>query len=105
MPEDDDPLKIKDLAVTYDYLMYKIHDHIATLSEITYKSVQTKQRLIEQDYFQHQLHLDENVAEIQSLLKSCDDIELQFMKLDQLYSFVDDFKARVAYLEEEFDKV
>ncbi|PVH14212.1 uncharacterized protein CXQ87_002339 [Candidozyma duobushaemuli] len=100
---DDDPLRIKDLAVSYDYLMYKIHDHIASLSETTFSSVESKQRLIEQDYFQQQLQLDKNIADAQALLDQCDDLELQFMKLDQLYSFVDDFKDRVARLEKEFD--
>lgn len=105
MPEDDDPLRIKDLAVSYDYLMYKIHDHIESLLETTFQSVETKQRLIEQDYFEDQLHMDENIAQAQKLLKQCDDLELLFMKLDQLYLFVDDFKTRVAYLETEFDKI
>lgn len=100
---DDDPLRIKDLAVNYDYLMYKIHDHIALLLETTFSLVESKQRLIEQDYFQQQLQLDKNIADAQALLDQCDDLELQFMKLDQLYLFVDDFKDRVARLEKEFD--
>lgn len=100
---DDDPLRIKDLAVSYDYLMYKIHDHIALLLETTFSLVESKQRLIEQDYFQQQLQLDKNIADAQALLDQCDDLELQFMKLDQLYLFVDDFKDRVARLEKEFD--
>lgn len=105
MPEDDDPLKIKDLAVSYDYLMYKIHDHITTLAEKTYESVQKKQQLVENDYFHDQLHLDENIADAQELLKQCDEIQLQFMKLDQLYVFVEDFKKRLMVVESEFNRL
>lgn len=99
---DDDPLQIKDLAVSYDYLMYKIHDHIALLLETTFALVEAKQRLIEQDYFQQQLHLDESIAEAQAQLGQCDEIELSFMKLEQLYAFVDDFKLRISRLEKEY---
>lgn len=99
----DDPLELKQLAVKYDYLLYKIGDHIATLSEQTYQSVQKKTELVEKEYFQNQLDLDSHLANADSLLVQCDEIDLVFLKLDQLYMFVDDFKERVAALEQQME--
>lgn len=99
---DDDPLELKDLAVKFDYLMYKINDRIAALSEQTHQSVVAKQHLIQHDYFGRQLGLDAEMARADALLAQCAELELLFMKLDQLYIFVDDFKARLAVLERGF---
>lgn len=98
----DDPLELKDLAVKYDYLVYKINDHIASLAEITHQSVQSKRHLIDTEYLDQQLHLDHELAHADKLLLECSELEALFMKLDQLYMFVDDFKARVGRLEREF---
>lgn len=100
-PEDDDPLQLKQLAVNYDYLIYKINDHIAVLSEQTFRLMKTKQQLTE-EYLQDKLHLEEEFANIDELIGHCKEIELTFMKLDQLRMFVDDFHQRLNYLEQEF---
>jgi len=100
--KDDDPLEIKDLAVKYDYLIYKINDHIANLADITHQSVSNKRKLIDEEYFDQQLHLDEQLADADRLIDECKELETLFMKLDQLYMFVGDFKQRVATLEQEF---
>lgn len=104
-PIDDDPLELKDLAVEYDYLMYKINDHIANLAEITYQSVTTKRKLIDEEYFDQQLHLDEQLEDADRLIDKCKELELLFMKLDQLYMFVGDFKTRLSTLEREFSQI
>lgn len=102
---DDDPLEIKDLSVKYDYLIYKINDHIANLAEITHQSVTTKRKLIDEEYFDHQLHLDDQLKDADRLLHECAELEILFLKLDQLYMFVGDFKERISVLEQEFDQL
>lgn len=99
---EDDPLHLKDLAVDFDYLMFKIKDHILGLAEVTNKSVTTKKQLIEDEYFTKQLHLDEQLADAEAILKECTELEMLFMKLGQFQGFVDDFKTRLNILENKF---
>ena len=102
--DSDDPLQLKDLAVDFDYLMFKIKDHILGLAELTQKSVTTKMRLIEDDYLTQQLALESQIAEADAILRECTDLETLFMKLGQFQGFVDDFKTRLSVLEHEFNK-
>lgn len=97
---DDDPLALKQLAVKFDYLVYKINDQVTTLAEQTYSAVQQKQRLID-DYL-HQLHLDQHLEDADELLRRCDDLERDLIKLNQLYVFVNEFKGRISGLEKSF---
>lgn len=97
---DDDPLQLKQLAVNYDYLVYKINDHITTLSEQTFLLVKAKQQLTD-EYFNDKLRLEAEFAQIDELISHCKEIELTFMKLDQLRMFVDDFHGRLNRLERE----
>ncbi|OBA21623.1 hypothetical protein METBIDRAFT_27524, partial [Metschnikowia bicuspidata var. bicuspidata NRRL YB-4993] len=101
---DDDPLLLKDLAVDFDYLMFKIKDHILGLAELTNTSVASKKQLIENDYFAQQLQLDAQLADADSTLKECAELEMLFLKLSQLRQFVDGFKTRLASLEHEYAK-
>lgn len=98
----DDPLELKQLAIKYDYLIYKINDHISTLSEQTFLAVTKKTELVSDDYFDQQLQLDQRLQKADQLLRQCNDIDMLFLKLSQLYMFVDDFKERIAHLEREF---
>lgn len=102
---DDDPLEIKDLSVKYDYLIYKINDHIANLADITHQSVTTKRKLIDEQYFDHQLRLDDQLKDADRLIQECTELETLFMKLDQLYMFVGEFKKRMTVLEQEFEQL
>lgn len=102
---DDDPLKLKDLAVQYDYLMFKISDHISNLAELTYQSVISKQQVIEQDYFENQLNLEKELEDSNKVIEECNKLEMVYTKLDQLYLFVDDFKTRLTQLENKFKEI
>lgn len=102
---DDDPFELKELAVNYDYLIYKINDTIATLSEKTFQSINNKNKLINESYLNDQLQLNEELQDIDKLITQSKELEMTFMKLDQLNLFVEDFKSRISYLEDEFDKL
>lgn len=99
---DDDPLGLKQLALHYDYLIYRINDHIAGLSQDTYEAVSTKERAVTQEYLGDQLQLAQQLEDVDVLLQKCSELELEFMKVDQLKVFVGDFKERVLQLEMEF---
>lgn len=97
--EDDDPLQIKQLALAYDYLMFKIKNHIAKLSERTLEAVAAEDEYVSHEYLEKQLNLGEEYARIDNVLRGADVLEQDFLKLEQLIYFVEDFKGRVEELE------
>ncbi|KAL7664017.1 Biogenesis of lysosome-related organelles complex 1 subunit CNL1 [[Candida] zeylanoides] len=103
--EEDDPLALKSLAVQFDYLMFKINDHYATLAEQTYSAVVAKRDTIEHSYLEQQLQVEKQIKDIDDLISSCEDLELEFKKLDQIEGFVEDFKTRLSSLEQAFNSL
>ncbi|ODV80365.1 uncharacterized protein CANTADRAFT_34131, partial [Suhomyces tanzawaensis NRRL Y-17324] len=99
---DPDPLEIRQLALSYDYLLYKIRDHLSSLAEDTYTAISEKERRIKAEYLQDQLRLDHEFETVNMLIESCKAIESDFLKLDQLNLFIDDFKLRLDHLEQGF---
>lgn len=97
--EDDDPLQIKELALAYDYLMFKINNHIAKLSERTLEAVAAEDEYVSHEYLEKQLNLSQEYSRIDNVLKAADVLEQDFLKLEQLMYFVEDFKGRVERLE------
>ncbi|KAK6463156.1 hypothetical protein DFJ63DRAFT_334713 [Scheffersomyces coipomensis] len=102
---DPDPLEIRKLALSYDYLIYKINDHISNLADTTYESITTKQKLIEVNYLEDQLNLSQELTEIDQLLDQCNQLEMEFLKLDQLQIFINDFKNRIEVIEKGFQQL
>lgn len=96
---EDDPLAINKLAVSFDYLMYKIKDHIESLSEETYEAVNHKQNFI--DNYIDQIQLDKTFEQSDTLIRKCDNLEMELYKLEKIEEFVGDFKNRIAILESE----
>lgn len=94
----EDPLEITQLSLSYDYLLYKIKDHISSLSEATYNAVLNKQNL-SQEYLQDQLHIEREIDLINKSIQITNELELSFMKFAQLQMFIEDFKIRLDRLE------
>jgi hypothetical protein len=103
--DDIDPLDIHKLSLNFDYLMFKINDSISNLSDFTYETVFQKQQFIDEEYFEHQLHLRSEIEHTDELIDRCTKLENEFFKLDQLYEFVKDFKKRLNELETQFDDI
>lgn len=99
----EDPLGLKELAVSYDYLIYKINDYIKNLSDQTYDAVTAKLSLICNDYLNDQLQLDKELNDVDLLLEECNAMEIEFLKVKQLSMFINDFKLRLANLENSFN--
>lgn len=100
----EDPLEITPLAVSYDYLVYKIKDHILTLAESTYLSVKKKHELVD-DYLTKQLDLHTEIESIDALIKECTSLQQDMQKLQQLRMFIDDFKVRMDAVEKGYKEV
>lgn len=103
--DDIDPLDIHKLSLSFDYLMFKIKDSIATLSDSTYDTIVRKQKFIDDEYFEEQLHLGTEMESTDELIERCSRLENEFFKLDQLYEFVEDFKTRLSELETQFSGI
>lgn len=102
---DDDPLELRRLAVSFDYLVFKIKDRIAALVEDTERAVVLKEQAVEEEYLGRRLAIGDRMEQIDELVSRCDELEAEFARLEQLYAFVDDFKARVAALKQGFASV
>ncbi|CAN3374205.1 hypothetical protein DIURU_004126 [Diutina rugosa] len=102
---DDDPLELRRLAVSYDYLVFKIKDRMAALIEETERAVVLKEQAVEEEYLGQKLAIGDRMEQIDQLNKRCDELEAEFARLEQLYVFVDDFKARLAALKQGFAAV
>lgn len=102
---DDDPLELRRLAVSYDYLVFKIKDRMAALIEETERAVVLKEQAVEEEYLGQKLAIGDRMEQIEKLNKRCDELEAEFARLEQLYVFVDDFKARLAALKQGFAAV
>lgn len=100
--ESDDPLQLKDLAVKFEYLMFKVKDHMSGLADATEEAVKLKASRVEEEYLRDQLDLGRHMADADRLLGLCRDLDSHFMKLKELYNFAEDFKTRTAALEERF---
>lgn len=96
--DEQDPLGLKETALNFDYLIYKINDHIKGLSDLTYQSVKEKDLLVGEFLSQ----VTAEYSEIDGMVQKCHQIELEFYKLDQLKQFIDEFKHRISVLETEF---
>ncbi|CAK9438662.1 uncharacterized protein LODBEIA_P28860 [Lodderomyces beijingensis] len=103
--EEPDPLELRKLSLTYDYLLFKIRDHIKTLTDQTYAAVLQRQELISKDYLEDQLQLSKQYKDIEELIRTCDDLEAEFMKIDQLEMFIEGFKERLGILERRLDTI
>ncbi|KAI5961193.1 uncharacterized protein KGF55_004118 [Candida pseudojiufengensis] len=102
---ESDPLELHQLSLSYDYLMYKIKDYIKTLTDQTYTSILQKQRYINEDYFEKQLKLSTQYEKIDELMKKCNELELEFSKIDQLVLFVEEFNHRLDAIESRFKEL
>lgn len=100
--KDEDPLDLKKLSLSYDFLVFKIQDHLANLTERTYECIISKKDFVYDDYLGKQLGLQSKIKEVEDLLNECSKIESEFKKIEQLETFVEDFKTRLDILERRF---
>lgn len=87
----DDPLQVRQLALNYDYLMYKIQDHTIALSEKVAQNVDYTQKQNEDAI----ARIHEHIAAAKLLISECDRTNEEIDKLEQLQLMTRDFKDRL----------
>lgn len=93
--EEDDPLGVKKLALSFDYLMYKISEKMETLSRQTEASVISRKDEADQDL----IEVEQSMENLRELMMKCDDLDNDFTRIEQISVIVADFKQRVKALE------
>ncbi|KAH3669353.1 hypothetical protein OGAPHI_001474 [Ogataea philodendri] len=97
--DEDDPLKVKELALAFDYLMYKIQDHTSQLSERVENHVIQSKAEHEVD-----IHaIQQKLEQIKLLLAHCDKVDQEIDKLEQLNIIAKDFNQRLLSVQRRMD--
>jgi hypothetical protein len=99
--EEDDPLGVKKLALSFDYLVYQITEKVQSLALQTEDTVKYKKQVAETQLNE----VEESITSLNKLLKACEDLDNDFTKLEQISLIVTDFKTRIRQLESYFKKV
>ncbi|ODV98383.1 hypothetical protein PACTADRAFT_31778 [Pachysolen tannophilus NRRL Y-2460] len=92
---EDDPLGVKQLALNFDYLMYKISDRVKSLSEQTEDSITFQKNNYESDV----ARINMNLLKLNRLLKDCQELMNEFNKIGQIGLIAQDFKKRIIEIE------
>lgn len=88
---DEDPLEVRNVALVFDYLMYKIKDHVAEITDSVIQNV---------DYARNQQELEisrvnRHIKKARQLITKCDRTDMEIEKLVQLQSITKDFCDRL----------
>lgn len=93
--EEDDPLGVKRLALSFDYLLYKIQDRVTQLAEQTHLSVERTVGDAEEQL----VLVEESITRLRALTRTCDEIETEFLGVEQIGVIVREFTNRLDALE------
>lgn len=89
--EEDDPLNVRQLGVTFDYLMFQISEKIAEISQETENDVVLLQKTSELKVNE----MDKIIASLKKLIADCTELENDFERIKQLGFIVAEFKTRI----------
>lgn len=101
--EEVDTLGINKLIVDYDYLLYKINDHVQSIQYRTDQICKRQNQLVEQDIIEGQI--DFNIDQFKKLLKHCDELETHFDMMDQIDLIAKSFKDRLQNITMEYSNI
>lgn len=93
-----DPFNIKQLALNFDYLVYKINDRIQMLSDKTYGHTLLLKNSLELKIQE----IDTVIIKFHEVLRELDQINQELNKLQQLDLIILEFKPRILELERFF---
>ncbi|OWB72217.1 hypothetical protein B5S31_g1924 [[Candida] boidinii] len=93
--ESDDPLNVKELALSFDYLTYKIQDRVKTLSE----NIEVNLSFSKSNYEMEIFKITENLENVKMLIRECDSLNDEFSKLEQINLISRDFVSRLTKLD------
>ncbi|CAL9735861.1 biogenesis of lysosome-related organelles complex 1 subunit Cnl1p [Monosporozyma servazzii] len=101
--EEEDALGINKLIIAYDYLLYKINDHVQSIQYRTDMMCKRQNQLIEEDIIRGQI--DVNIEHFKHILKQCDELETHFDMMDQIDTIVQTFKDRLQDINAEYNNI
>ncbi|ODV87776.1 hypothetical protein CANARDRAFT_25990 [[Candida] arabinofermentans NRRL YB-2248] len=94
--EDDDPLHVRELALNYDYLLFKIQEHTQQLSQKIEANVSHSKQKYENEINSIENHL----RKVMELSHDCDLLNLEIDKLEQLDLITKDFTNRLVEIDQ-----
>jgi len=98
--EEDDPLSVKKLALSFDYLMYKVSEKMGALAQQTETSVVSRKDEADKQL----IDIETSMNNLKLLIRKCDDLDADFTMIEQIGFLVTDFKERVKSLEAQIIK-
>ncbi|KAH3674410.1 hypothetical protein WICMUC_003247 [Wickerhamomyces mucosus] len=93
--DDDDPLGVKQLAVSFDYLMFKINDNLKNLTSETEKYLIDQKTSLTKELES----VDAMTDSLKHVMDKCANLNSEFMKIKQISFIAADFKERIRYIE------
>lgn len=90
-----DPLGIKQLSLTFDYLMYKIKDRVDGIGEECQRYVEVQEQQVDEQLEAVQLAIDS----LKRVIGQCDEIAAEFQMVEQIALIVRDFTDRLDKLD------
>lgn len=96
--EEDDPLGVKKLALSFDYLLFKIKERVEGLAEQTLLSVQNTRDGTDLQM----VDVAKSINKLKECQQSCRQLSDEFMMIEQIGHIVEGFRGRLALLEKEF---
>lgn len=93
--EEDDPLGVKKLALSFDYLLYKISEKMEGLAQQTEASVISRKEEADREL----VDVESSMGYLKALIQKCDELDNDFSKIEQISVIVGDFKERIKDLE------
>ncbi|CCC70807.1 hypothetical protein NCAS_0F03230 [Naumovozyma castellii] len=100
---DADPLGIDKLSVDYDYLLYKIRDHVESIQLQTTQLCRTQNELVTNEIVEN--IIDRNISEFKLLLEKCEELENHFDMLDQIAIITESFNDRISAIIADYKQI
>ncbi|AET40257.1 Cnl1p Ecym_5515 [Eremothecium cymbalariae DBVPG len=89
----EDPFRVDKLILDYDYLIYRIKDHVLSIHLETTDICRKQNKLITEGIVED--IIDANIKGIEELLQKCGELEKYFVQLNAIDSIVGTFRERL----------
>lgn len=92
----EDEYNVNQLSQDFASLLEAINHRVHELADATQASVESKHRAVLRT---EMLQADEQIAQLNRVLKLCDELEHEFLKIRQIGEIASDFRNRLARVE------
>ncbi|AGO12582.1 AaceriAER242Cp [[Ashbya] aceris (nom. inval.)] len=88
-----DPFRVDQLILDYDYLLYRIKDHVASIHLATTEVCRKQNQLVCSGIVEE--IIDNNIKNVRELLAKCKELEAYFEQLNAIDGIVSTFHERM----------